>query len=159
MAALDERKTLELAKTTLLALVWSGIEKIFGELDVRITAAPTLQSLGSKRAPMALIRPGTGTADLDEPALMEIGFSVTVIWFSGGDEIGEAALLGSHANADRGLLDLGRRIVLALRALKRDDGAQIVAVSRGPAQSAYDETTGMIVYRDYNFLTRVGVET
>lgn len=80
--------------------------------------------------PFVLVNIGTGTADPDEPDLMEQTFDVLTVADVPGGRMGEQALIGgaksqNGTSANRGILELNDRVRDVLKDLRGADGAAL----------------------------------
>lgn len=154
----DELALLVYVKTTLAALLWPvDSTKIFAPSSVRITFGSPLESIAKMQEPAALIKPGPGTADPDEPLLMDGLITVTLVNKGGGDEIGENVVIGSHQRQDKGLLHVARQVLLALAKTTRDNGIQIELVAQSEGDGTLDAGTVYIAWRAYTFKVHFGI--
>ena len=161
----NELTLLNRIKTLLLARVWdgAGAVKVFGTGSVIISAGIPVEALGGIRTPAAWIRPGSGDHDDEDPELIKIRFTVTVLVAVPGDHVGEHAFIGAGftagAPSGQGVLEIGEQVLLTISALHRDDSIPIQSVGRGNAEGALDRETNYVGYRDYIFEAWVGTET
>ena len=128
-------------KHLLQAATWpeSGGTKVFGDRMVFVMAGqPTDDDLPGG-FPFALVNIGPGTADDDDPNLLEVVFDVLTVADATGGVMGEHALVGGPkktmgTSANRGVLELNDRVLDALKDLRGVDGAtlQLRASSAGP---------------------------
>lgn len=155
----DELALLDHVRQELLALTWPiDGAKIFAPSSVRITFGAPLDALSRLQEPIALIRPGAGTSDPDEPLLLEVSFSVTIAHRIAGDEIGENVVVGANQREDKGLLHVARQVLLALAKTTRDDAPPILLVAQSEGDGTLDEGSRYLAWRTYTFRARVGVE-
>lgn len=128
---------------------------VFGDrLSFVLTGLPDEKELPGA-FPFVLVSAGPGTADPDDPNLMEQTFDVLAVASVSGGRMGEKSLIGGPksalgSSANRGVMELNDRVRAALQKLSAIDGAglQLHTSSVGKPQSigggralAYGETT------------------
>lgn len=125
----------------LRAQTWSS-ELVFGAESVLVSLNPDEEFLRHARKPLAVISPGTYTADDEEPELITRQIRVTLYHSHSGGDGGQALMIGANrASTDtslgRGLLDLEEPLANAIRHLNEIDGISVYSKMGGGGDSAY----------------------
>jgi len=126
----------EQIRHVLAAATWpeGAAELVFGDRMVMIAAGIPAEDELPGAFPFALVNVGGGTADPDDPNLLEQSYDVLTVAEVAGSRMGEHALVGGAksalgSSANRGVLELDERVRDALKDLKGADGASIELVS------------------------------
>lgn len=137
---MNARQMAQQIRHLLQAAVWpegSGA-LVFGTRQVFVLAGPPEEDELTGGYPLALINLGGGSADPDDPNLLEQTFDVLTVADVAGGVMGQEALLGgakatSGTSANRGVLELNDRVRDALKDLRGADGCtlQLTATATG----------------------------
>jgi len=150
-------------KTLLIAQTWSGGSVVFPSNSVYITAnteEATSFALKNLRAPIALIRPGTGASDpkFDElPDLIYLDVEVRIIQINPGDPVGENVLIGANKtqgtgrSEGRGLFEIEQQLYTAIGKLNAAQGITIQFRNKGALTAGTLENGTYLAYRDHTF--------
>lgn len=103
---------------------------VFGTRMVFVLAGPPDEDELPGGFPFAIVNLGGGTADPDDPNLLQQTFDVLTVADVAGDAMGQSALLGgakgvSGTSANRGVLELNDRVRDALKDLRGADGCTL----------------------------------
>lgn len=129
-------------QSKLQAVVWPGVggKVVFGDDAVLVTTGVPEEDQIPAGFPWALVVPGTGTPDPDQPQLIQQVFSVITAAEVSGDPMGEHALIGGSTSTllesgNRGILEVAARVRSAVEDLTGVDGARILlsSINTSPA--------------------------
>lgn len=139
---MNARQMAQQIRHVLAAAVWprSPGALVFGDRLAFVLAGLPEDDELPGAFPFVLVNVGGGTADPDEPDLIEQTFDVLTVADVSGGRMGEQALLGgaksaNGTSANRGVLELNDRVLAALKDLRGVDGAalQLSATAAGSA--------------------------
>lgn len=130
---MNSRQMAQQIKHVLAAATWpeSPNDLVFGErLTYVLAGLPTEDDLPGA-FPFVLVNIGGGTADPDDPNLVEQTFTVLTVADVSGGRMGEQALVGGAksslgTSANRGVLELNDRVRDALKNLRGVDGGALL---------------------------------
>lgn len=129
---MNARQMAQQIKHELELAVWpeSPSAVVFGTRLVFLVAGLPEEDELPGAFPFALVNIGSGTADPDDPNLLEQTFDVLTVADVSGGRLGEAALIGGAksalgSSANRGVLELNDRVRSAVSDLTGSDGAKL----------------------------------
>lgn len=154
---LDERALYAAVKTTVEAVTWEdGATRAFATdgLSVVVSSVPPPALASMRRTPIAQIIPQSQEYDEEEPGIRYVTFGVRLYVIDRRDDAGEAAVMG--AVDDRGLLQLARRVDLAIQLIERN---AVPITSRGTTSGAVTLDGGEnIAYREHSYRAVTAVQ-
>jgi len=156
------RQLLEAIQTKLRAATWTGgANKVFHSGSVIISAWPDPEvALERRLVPMAIIRPGVATSDVEAgelPGLLQQEINVTIVVANANDPLGEAAMIGGAKSGGvtksegQGILDIELELFRAIKLMNANDSVNIVLQATGAVDVAMLDDVGYVAWRDYNF--------
>lgn len=136
---MNSRQMAQQIKHVLKAATWPETpnELVFGDRMTFVLAGPPEEEELPGGFPFVLINIGGGTADPDDPNLVEQTFDVLTVTDVAGGRMGEYALIGGAksslgTSANRGVLELDDRVRAALKDLRGVDGAALLLQNTAP---------------------------
>ncbi len=141
-------------KHELATVAWpDSTDVVFGEHSVLVYAGALAEDQHPPAFPFALVTIGPGTADPDDPDLIEQTFNVLVAAEVAGDPMGEHAIIGgaravgSRANA--GIAEVAERVRAAIERLTFYSGGTVVVSGQGTGSPAALGKGRHVVFDEY----------
>lgn len=141
-------------KHELATVEWPGTENVvFGPLSVLVYAGALTEDQHPPAFPFALVTIGPGTADPDDPDLIEQTFNVLVATEVAGDPLGEHAVIGgaraAGSNANAGIAEVAERVRAAVERLTFFSGGSVVISGQGSGTPATLGKGRHVVFDEY----------
>lgn len=154
-ATLDERALLDTIRDTVRGVTWDGSTAAFAASSVVVSPLVPAAMLDHRRTPVAQIMPQSQEYDEEEPGIRYVTFGVRLYQIDRRDDAGESATMGD-AGDERGLLQLSRRVDLAIQLLQR---GTVPIISRGTTSGGVTLEDGeRIVYREHTYRAVTAVQ-
>lgn len=138
----------------LATVTWpDSTDVVFGEHSVLVYAGALAEDQHPPAFPFALITIGAGTADPDDPDLIEQTFGVLIATEVAGDPMGEHAIIGgaraTGSRANAGIAEIAERVRYAIERLTFFSGGSVVVSGQGTGSPATLGKSRHVVFDEY----------